>query len=320
MDYGELLGRSWRLVWNHKFLIALGFLAALGSGTYSGNFSYSMSEEERSRWFGDWLNFSWEQAWPLLAGVICLILFLIVLFWLIRLAGQGALIAAASRLNRGEPETFTSAMRQGMRVTPRLAGVDLLLFGPFVVTILLALLAGIGWLVIIPVNSLSSDFSSQAEAVGVLFVLCLCVFLCAWFPLLLLAGIIHGFAQCSVVLDGQGVFASIGAGWRTVRNHPGQVLVLLLLLLLIGAAFGIVTAAITVPLALVLVAPLIISLGGGASAGALLAAAIGFVIVAIVAAAITSFLKAFQRTVIALAYEQFNARAPKPEVMGDLAS
>ena len=37
MDYGNLLKRSWDIVWHNKFLFILGFLAALGSGGSSPN-------------------------------------------------------------------------------------------------------------------------------------------------------------------------------------------------------------------------------------------------------------------------------------------
>ena len=37
MDYGNLLKRSWDIVWHNKFLFILGFLAALGSGGTNGN-------------------------------------------------------------------------------------------------------------------------------------------------------------------------------------------------------------------------------------------------------------------------------------------
>src|SRR5687768_10923326 len=37
MDYSGLLSRSWNIVWNNKWLILLGILAALGSGSGGGS-------------------------------------------------------------------------------------------------------------------------------------------------------------------------------------------------------------------------------------------------------------------------------------------
>ena len=42
MDYGQLLSRAWNIIWEHKFLILLGVLVALGSaggGGSNANFS-----------------------------------------------------------------------------------------------------------------------------------------------------------------------------------------------------------------------------------------------------------------------------------------
>jgi hypothetical protein len=277
VDYGELLSRAWRLVWNHKFMIALGFLAALGSGTFTGNSSYSVSEEDLPPWMQEAFDFDWEPLIPLFVALACLGLGLLVLFWLVRLAAQGALIDGTSRLERGEPATFWDTLRQGRRALGRLVGLNLLLFGPFV-------LAAI-------------------------------ILLCVWFPLLLLAGVVHAFAQCSAVLHGTGVFASVGVGWRTVRNNAGQVLILLLLLLLIGVAFWLLTATITVPIVLALLAPLVFTFGssGGPSAAIVAGALIGFLILALVAAVVNSFLKAFQQAAITLAYERLNSGVPKEE-------
>ena len=50
MDYGNILRRSWDVIWNHKFMLVLGFLAALGSGVGSGgggnNANYSLDGSE----------------------------------------------------------------------------------------------------------------------------------------------------------------------------------------------------------------------------------------------------------------------------------
>ena len=52
MDYGNLLKRSWDIVWHNKFMFILGFLAALGSGgsnpssRANGNFNYQFGPED----------------------------------------------------------------------------------------------------------------------------------------------------------------------------------------------------------------------------------------------------------------------------------
>jgi hypothetical protein len=43
MNYGDLLSRAWKIVWNNKYMFLLGFLAAFGSGGNIpfNNFTYT---------------------------------------------------------------------------------------------------------------------------------------------------------------------------------------------------------------------------------------------------------------------------------------
>ena len=65
MDYGRILNRAWHIVWEHKFLIILGVLVALGSGlgssTSSGtNLQYTAGSPSTE--FGIALPDTWSDA------------------------------------------------------------------------------------------------------------------------------------------------------------------------------------------------------------------------------------------------------------------
>jgi len=42
VDYGKLLSRAWNIIWEHKFLILLGVLVALGGTGGGGNINVSL--------------------------------------------------------------------------------------------------------------------------------------------------------------------------------------------------------------------------------------------------------------------------------------
>jgi len=100
MDYGQLLTNAWRIVWSNKFLLILGFLAALGSAGSSSNsnFSYTVSGDELPPGFAENIELFLAGFAPILMGLICLGFVLVIVFWLVRLTAQGGLISAAARL------------------------------------------------------------------------------------------------------------------------------------------------------------------------------------------------------------------------------
>ncbi|MGD8857506.1 MAG: hypothetical protein PVG33_14325, partial [Chloroflexota bacterium] len=133
MDYGQLLRDAWYVVWNNKFLLILGFLAALGSGVSSGNnnVSYNLNADEIPPAFGERVDIFLAHFAPIVIGLMCLVVFVGVLFWLIRLTAQAGLISAADRLHNGEKVTLVEALRSGLGKLGRMIGVYLILYGPF---------------------------------------------------------------------------------------------------------------------------------------------------------------------------------------------
>ena len=150
MDYGNLLSRSWRVVWDHKFMIFLGFLAALGSGLGSNgnNFNYTADS-------GDFQNMPFvdtpftppdpDQFLPVLgamaAGALCFAIVLGIVLWILRLTAEAGMIDAASRLDAGQKIGFGEAMSAGWSKIWNMIALNLLLFGTvFLVVMFLSLI------------------------------------------------------------------------------------------------------------------------------------------------------------------------------------
>ncbi|MGE5073087.1 MAG: hypothetical protein ACM3MF_06635, partial [Anaerolineae bacterium] len=114
MDFGEVLGRAWRIIWKHKILWIFGILAGCargGGGGGSGNgwrFNGNGGSGQAPQWmnnFGDWIG---SHPWVIALFVIA-ILVLVIVALLIGTIGRIALIkgtqkadAGAERLGFGE--------------------------------------------------------------------------------------------------------------------------------------------------------------------------------------------------------------------------
>ena len=149
MDYGNLLSRSWRVVWDHKFMIVLGFLAALGSGMGSNgdNFNYvADSSDFQNLPFidGPFAPSNVGQFLPALgalaAGALCFAIVLGIALWILRLTAEAGLIDSASRLDAGQKVSFREAMSAGWSKIWNMIALNLLLFGSIFLVILFVIL------------------------------------------------------------------------------------------------------------------------------------------------------------------------------------
>lgn len=129
MDYGDIFRRSWNIIWKNKFMLFLGFLAALGSGgSYNGsggnsgsNFNFGSGDFPEGmpfdpnliEQFGSRMQEFWIAFGVLILGLICVAFIVGIILWLVRLTAQAGMIDAASRLDAGEEVTFGAAISAG---------------------------------------------------------------------------------------------------------------------------------------------------------------------------------------------------------------
>ncbi|MEW5985506.1 MAG: hypothetical protein AB1791_02630 [Chloroflexota bacterium] len=314
MDFGSILKRSWNIVWKHKFLWLLGFLAALGSGPGNGGnrgggpFSYQFDGGEFDFNFPSFGRLL-EQYAPILIALACLGLFLGLFLWLLHLVADAGLIRAAADLDRGDPATLSSSLSAGVKVLGRLVGVNLILYLPLL--LLFAVLFGVFFLAagasLLPLLREGGQVDPRTFGASMgLIVLCLLPLVCLLLPLALLVGAIQVFARRGVVLQDLGVIASISHGWQVIRRHLGQLLILAVILIVLGAIFTGIVGLIVSPLAIALSVPTIYGLmnEGVMETGRVLLATGGGLCLGLLVALLASVWWAYQSTVVTLAYQE----------------
>lgn len=317
MDYGQLLRDAWNVVWYNKFLLILGFLAALGTGVSSSNnnISYRVNAGEIPPGFGGRVDLFLAHFAPLLIGLMCLALFIGIAFWLIRLTAQAGLISAADRLERGEKVTLGQALRGGLGKLGRMIGIYLILYGPF---LLLALVMVVLVLALVG-TAIGFEFADMGQELGPLLaslgigVACVVLLLCAMLPLLAVVTIFLPFAQRAAVLEDMSVTDSLRRAWWVMRNNPADVIILVLLFLVIGIVYGVAVGIVLVPLMALLFVPSVIELvaGGTLGIGNVLALIIGGLALGLLAALLNAFWTSYRSTAMTLAYRRLVQKSPK---------
>ncbi|MEJ2750574.1 MAG: hypothetical protein P8183_22115 [Anaerolineae bacterium] len=320
MDFGNLLKRSWDIVWNNKFLFVLGFLAALGSGGMNnngggrGNFNYNIGPNDVPSEMLDQIQRFWVQYGALVIGLICLGVVVAVVLWLVRLVAQAGLISSVDRIEAGEKVTFSEAFSAGVGKLGRMVGVNVVMYGPFTLFGLLAAAAGLataGAAIGSAVNGASqADIEAMFSGMGIFWVCIGCIG-CLIVPLLIFVTAIYPFAQRGAVLQDLSVIDSIRHGWHVVKANAGDVVLLIVLFIVLGIVFGVATFIVLIPFALVSLGPGIASLvisGGSFDAGNILLLAGGGICIGLVGAAIKSIIVAFRSTAVTLAYQEFTSK------------
>ncbi|MFL7838712.1 MAG: hypothetical protein AB8I52_07985 [Candidatus Promineifilaceae bacterium] len=325
MDYSNLLSRSWHVVWDHKFMIVLGFLAALGSGMSSNgnNFNYKVDGSEfQNLPFID-APFSppnFNEILPVLgamaAGLICVAVIIGIALWILRLTAEAGMIDSASRLDAGQKVTFSEAMSTGWSKIWSFIALDLILFGTvfLVIMIALALMAlTVGGSIAAGVAGGANTGQDFADMVGPLMALgggvvgLICCLLCVLFIFFILIMVITNFSRRAIVLENRGVVDGIQRAWEVIRANLGDLIILLILFMVLSLIVGLITAAVALPLGALAIAPGAARLLSGGTLGTLdvILMVIGGLAVIVVVAAIRSFYTAFESSAYTLAFQEF---------------
>jgi hypothetical protein len=251
MDYGALLSRTWEIVWNNKFLILLGVLVALGTGSGTGasggsGFNVegpSMPQQpprapefpDMPRWRG-FENFRLP-ALPAAAAILLIGLILVVglSVWVVSTIAKGGLIAGADTLAGGGQSSFGSALSAGWRrgwtllgiaIIPGIPALILALGVLFVFLVGFGIAPGLGESVRIPLN------------LGVFGLLGLMG--CLLTPLIFVLSLLQTFANRACMLEQESVFGAYKRGLNVIFNNIGPVLVLFLIQIVLNIALGLV--------------------------------------------------------------------------------
>ena len=287
MAYGVLLERAWNIVWEHKFMILLGMLVALGGasggvgGSSNVNFEggYDQGDFRLPEEFEDFEfyrppeNLFEDFQVPNLAigAVIALVIVGVLiglLLWAVSTTARGGLIASANTIAEGGVSSFGQAFSAGWRRLWRLLGISIL---PALPGLLLALLS-LGFFAIRYEVFGSSDMPSMPLGVGASAVLG--VLACLLVPLSLILGVLRAFADRACVLEELGVFGAYRRGLEVFSANLGPAVLLFLIQLGMGIGVGLLSIILLAPMTfccclaplLVLLVPILWGVSGLASA------------------------------------------------------
>lgn len=257
MDFGKVLGRAWEITWKFKILWILGFLASLGQGGSTGQFNYTLSDQDFyfDRW--NWrFDYQPDEFWFSLAGIILLIicaLFIIaIILWVISVIARGGLIAGVQQIEEDGSTSFGRAWRGGARKFWTLFGLGILAAIPIILLVIigtvilgLGIAAGVGLL----------ETSEPAGVSTILFSVITCggLLCCGLFFLVIVLEQIRIYGERAAILEDLGWIEAFGRGWQILKENLGATI----LLWLIFFAIGIVIFGITFGIMLALAAPLL---------------------------------------------------------------
>ena len=246
MNYGELLSRTWNTIWEHKFLILLGVLVALGSGTGGASTGGNATFNQPS---GDGFRIPEMPQMPempdpraigpvvTVVAIIAIIGALVVALalWVVSTIARGGLIAGASAVDAGEPTGFGQAWSAAWRKGWRLLGIGLL---PAIPTFLLVIIG-------LVFSAAAGGFAYLAgeDVVGLPFAgvgVIVASLACILGPLALILGLLRTFANRACMLENLGVFASYRRGLNVLVENFGPAVVLFLIQIGIGLAIAVV--------------------------------------------------------------------------------
>ncbi len=269
MDYGEVLSKSWKILWKFKVLWIFGILAGCGT-SHGGNFNFNSNFRTNGNGFSsptpnlppallDPLyrfarlfenpTFIWEFV-GIVVAVVCII---VIVEIFIGTMGRIGLIEGSAEADKGaEKLTFGRLWKESLPYFWRVFWLSLLLGTPFVFAII-AMVAGV-LVILIPMGTPASISNSYANLPFVLLLLAMfCVFFCVILILSIIVGLISVQAERAIVLEDKSILDGFRRGWEVLTKNLGPILIIWLITVVIGIVVAIV---ITLPLIIVLV-PLI---------------------------------------------------------------
>lgn len=241
--YGELLGKSWKIVWRKRYLWLLGFLAALGApGSYggfpssssAGNFSDVGSEIGTDEIDLSELDAAWSgleslvdvgdvlQMALLIGAMVCLVVLIVrFIFWLIGTNARAAMIVGVTDEHFGRTSSLRQAWRAGRPHVWRLIRFRLILIIP-----VLIFTFGLLFSILVGLAQLSSAISPATFTIPpTLLALAPFTFILScllWIPAALIVPFVDAFGYRGIVLRSQTVGQGLRHGWQLFIENAGD--------------------------------------------------------------------------------------------------
>ena len=233
MEYGKIVSRSVNIVWQNKFLILVGFLAALGSGSFGGGGGAGGGNGDLGQ-FPDVEAEIAALAAGLIVALVCVVLLVGIVLWVISTIARGGLIASVDSIESGEKSSFRQSWSAGWKKVWTLLGIGLLPAIPFLILFVVGLMAfgAYGGIV-----ALFDEEFSQLTTAGL--GISIAVFACILVPIMLVLMILRNFAERACMLEDLGVIDAYRRGTSVLRANLGEAIILFLLQIGIFIVLGV---------------------------------------------------------------------------------
>jgi hypothetical protein len=241
MEYGKIISRAVNVVWQNKFLILAGILAALGSGQFGGGGGGAGAGGDGSSGGSHPLD---SELVGLAVGIgiaiLCVLIVIAIVVWVVSTTARGGLIASVDAIESGQKSSFRQTWSAGWAKIRTLLGIGILPAIPafllFVAGFLgLAAFGALGGLY----EALGSDFEEVAVAAGAGLGTVLAIVACCTAPIYFVLLILRNFAERACMLEDLGVIDSYRRGASVLMANLGQAIVLALLQIGIFIVLGI---------------------------------------------------------------------------------
>ena len=244
MEYGKIISRSASIVWQNKFLMVLGILAAIGSGFFSGSGGggggggddLGFGDPGQFSEFGDEIAALAIGAVGVVFVLICIGLFIGIVLWVISTVARGGLIASVDSIEAGEKSSFSQAWGAGWNKVWTLLGISLLPAIPAMIMFVIGLLGMAAYGGIFALFGEEFTESVGLAGLGTVFTILMCIFV----PIMLVLMILRNFAERACMLEDQGVIDAYRRGANVLMENIGQAIILILLQIAIFIVLGLV--------------------------------------------------------------------------------
>lgn len=231
MDYIGILKKAYRISIKNKFLWIFGILAGGYGGFqgFGGSFnsfnSGSADREQFDKFFNSFdFNVFWGNYGGLIITLIGLFVLIGIIFAILGIISQGALISSVGKIDAGEKADFKTGWKIGWHQFWRVFALSLI-YG-LVVFISLTIL-------IVPTVIFTVTHLVVLAVIWGILVFLVCLFL--W----IVIGIISPYSLRILVIEKTRIIESIRESLRLLRHNLGHIIIMYLLLMGVGIVVGI---------------------------------------------------------------------------------
>lgn len=239
MDYQRLITEALKITWKYKFLWLFGFFMGGGLNyNFGPNFNFNNSDfdgdnvpdveaEKIIREITGWL----VDNLILIAALILLFFLIAIVFIILRVISQGAVVWSVAQIEKGDPPAFSTALKAGISFFWRVFGLFALLF---LFTLILFLIFFLPLIL-----AVISIFTGGAMVAIPIMILLFFSLLLLAIPVILLINLISMLSLRFIVIAEQGIIQSLRSAFKLFRRNPGTTLLAWLISVALGIAFGI---------------------------------------------------------------------------------